>query len=110
MIGTITVGKIELNGSRLCVVVAGEDIPVTLSEYRILHCLMTNKGETQTYDQITDAYRGEASPVRPKNLTMYISRINQKIGFRFIESVRGVGYLVREEATFLSGERSEWPK
>lgn len=99
MRGTITVGKVELNGDRFCLVVAREDIPVTLYEYKILHYLMTHKGEMQTYDQIISAYRGVEALTSSRGLYTHVSNINRKIGFRFIESIRGIGYIVRKEAT-----------
>jgi len=96
---TITVGTVELNGDRFCVVVAHADIPVTLDQFKILHCLMTNKGQILTPQHISDAYRGREGLAVTRNVAAHVSRINQKIGFRFITSVRGVGYRVQDEAT-----------
>ena len=96
---TITVGNVELNGGRFCVVVAGEDIPVTLQQFKILRCLMMNRGVILTPEQISDAYREIEGLAATRNVAVHVSRINHKIGFRFIESVYGIGYMVREEAT-----------
>lgn len=96
---TVTVGNVELNGDRYCLVVANEDIPVTLYQFRILYCLMLNKGDALTYDQLIDAYKGGDAVANLRTISNHVSRINQKIGFRFIKSVSGVGYMVREEAT-----------
>lgn len=80
------------------VLVAGEQAELTFTEFRILHLLARRPGWVFTRSQIVDAVRGEDYPVTDRAVDVHIVGLRKKLGSNghFIETVRGVGYRMRE--------------
>ncbi len=80
------------------VLVAGEQADLTFTEFRILHLLARRPGWVFTRAQIVDAVRGEDYPVTDRAVDVHIVGLRKKLGPNggFIETVRGVGYRMKE--------------
>ena len=80
--------------------VAVEDRPVdlTITEFRILHCLARRSGWVFTRYQLVDVSRGEDSEVTDRSVDVHIVSLRRKLGAAgsHIETVRGVGYRFAE--------------
>jgi two-component system alkaline phosphatase synthesis response regulator PhoP len=76
-------------------------ITVTLSEFGILRRLLANRGKVLTRNQLLDDVHNDDSFIVDRNIDVHIASLRKKLGpsFDWIETVRGIGYRFREEAT-----------
>src|SRR5215469_14959728 len=89
-------GELELDRSRCQVRLAGGEIALTATEFRLLEFLMSRPGVVFSREQLLDAVWGHDRAVTDRTVDVYILRLRQKIenegGPSFIRSVRGFGY------------------
>lgn len=94
------VADLELNPASRRVMRGGREIVLTSREFTLLECLIRHAGKVVTRDMILDQvwrldYAGGSNIVE-----VYINHLRRKIdqGFqmRLIQTIRGVGYSVRE--------------
>ncbi len=73
-------------------------IPVTLSEFGILRRLISNRGKVLTRNQLLDDVQNEDGFIMDRNIDVHIAALRKKLGpsFKWIETVRGVGYRFKE--------------
>lgn len=92
--GRLRRGAVEIDRSRHQVRVNGEDVSMTLTEFRVLEALMRRPGVVFSRYQIVDAVRGEDYPVTDRSVDVQIVGLRKKLGdySYLIETVRGVGY------------------
>lgn len=93
----LKLGSMELNLLALRVSVAGETVPTTILEFRLLEYMVRNRGRVFTRDQLLDAVWGQERFVTPRSVDACVRRIRNKIeagrgGLSFLKTVRGVGY------------------
>lgn len=70
----------------------GNALPLTLTEYKLLACLVRQRGVT-TRDILLEAlWDSDGKFVDDNTLSVHISRLREKIGGGHIRTVRGVGY------------------
>ena len=71
---------------------------VLLRKFRIIHLLARHPGWVFTRTQIVDAVRGDDYPVTDRSVDVQIVGLRKKLGSygRYIETVRGVGYRLKE--------------
>ncbi len=88
----LNLGNMEIDEGRMQVRRNGELIPLTLTEYRVLHKLAAARAIV-TRDQLLDVLWDDgAKYVDDNTLSVHISRLREKIGAEHIRTVRGVGY------------------
>jgi two-component system phosphate regulon response regulator PhoB len=75
-----------------------EPIPLTLVEFEILYALAKQPGWVKTRSQIIDAVHGEDYSVSDRSVDVQIVGLRKKLGNggRYIETVRGLGYRLKE--------------
>ncbi len=80
------------------VLVDGEPVPLTNTEFRVLVYLARRPGWVFTRYQIVDAVHGEDYPVTERSVDVQIVGLRKKLGDagQYIETVRGVGYRFKE--------------
>jgi len=90
--GTIHPGRREVN-------VEGRNVDLTYSEFQVLHYLAKRSGWVATRSQIVDAVRGTDYFVTDRSVDVQIVGLRKKLGAwgKHIETVRGVGYRLREQ-------------
>ena len=78
--------------------VGGRNVELTPSEFRILQCLASRKGQVFTRDRILGYLWGEDKIVVQKTIDVHIRHLREKLGeaSRCIKNVRGVGYKIEE--------------
>lgn len=80
---------------------AGQDVALTPREFALLDALMRRRGEVVSKQRILDVVWGVDFPGDPNVVEVYVRYLRQKIdapfGRRSLETVRGVGYRLREE-------------
>lgn len=78
--------------------VAGRDLELTPTEFRLLECLLRQPGRAFTRSQLMDVAIGDGAVVLERTIDVHIKTLRKKLGGDpdFIETVRGVGYRFRE--------------
>lgn len=97
----IRTGDLMLDESRLQVVLAGRNIPVTPTEFQLLAALARQPGRILTRAQLLDAVRGIAFESYERAIDAHIKNLRKKIepdprDPQYILTVYGVGYKFRE--------------
>jgi DNA-binding response OmpR family regulator len=92
----LKVGELELDRTRCQVKLAGTEIALTATEFRLLEFLMSRPGVVFSREQLLDAVWGHDRAVTDRTVDVYVLRLRQKIENEnspsFIRSVRGFGY------------------
>jgi two-component system phosphate regulon response regulator PhoB len=74
----------------------GRELDLTPTEFRLLECLVRQPGRAFTRHQLMDAAIGD-TVVLERTIDVHIKTLRRKLGSAdLIETVRGVGYRVRE--------------
>jgi len=94
----IKIDDITIHPGRHEVMIGGERVDLTFTEFRILHILARRPGWVFTRHQIVDAIHGEHYPVTDRAVDVQIVGLRRKLGpaGEYIETVRGVGYRFRD--------------
>ena len=98
---TIRSGGLELDRSSCRVTLAGAEVNLTATEFRLLEFLMTRPGVVYSREQLLDAVWGHDRAVTDRTVDVYILRLRQKVepdptNPSFIRAVRGFGYSFQE--------------
>ena len=94
----LRIHDIQINPGRHEVLVGGEPVSLTLTEFRVLHFLANRPGWVFTRAQIVEAVRGDGYPVTDRSVDVQIVGLRKKLGEagKYVETVRGVGYRFAE--------------
>lgn len=97
----LKVGGIILNPSKRKVFIDGEEIKVTLKEFSLLEYFMRHPGEVLKREDIQsnvwDFYFDSFSNVVDVHINSLRKKINKNRGEDIIETVRGVGYRIKNQ-------------
>ncbi|MBN2183722.1 MAG: response regulator [Candidatus Krumholzibacteriota bacterium] len=95
----ISINNLQIHPGRHEVLVKGNSIELTSTEFLILHQLVRRPGWVFTRQQLIDTARGEDYPVTDRSVDVHIVSLRKKLGDfgKMIETVRGVGYRFREK-------------
>jgi two-component system, OmpR family, alkaline phosphatase synthesis response regulator PhoP len=96
--GTIRVRQLIIHPGRHEVLLNGEALDLTYTEFKLLHFLARKPGWAFTRGQIVDAVKGEDYPVTERSVDVQVVGLRKKLGDfgANIETVRGVGYRFKE--------------
>ncbi len=94
----IVVHDLIIDPRRNKVTACGENVDLTVSEFKLLSRLATRPGWVFTRTQIVDAIHGEGYAVTDRAVDVQIVGLRKKLGAcgAYIETVRGVGYRFKE--------------
>jgi two-component system phosphate regulon response regulator PhoB/two-component system alkaline phosphatase synthesis response regulator PhoP len=96
---TIAIGGIlEIDPGKHEVMLEGNKVKLTSTEFKILKFLATKKGWVFSRDQILDHLWGQEKAVVDRTVDVHIKHLRAKLGkaARFIKNIRGVGYKLEE--------------
>lgn len=81
------------------VTVGVHDIPVTPTEFRLLHTLMASPGRTFTRQQLLDRIAGPDFAGFDRNVDVHVANLRKKLGLKPtpVRTVYGVGYRFQAE-------------
>jgi two-component system phosphate regulon response regulator PhoB len=93
-------GPLTIDSSKHAVVVDGQTIRLTLTEFKLLSALVIARGRVLTRDQLMDKAMGSDVFVTDRAIDVHITAIRKKLGEShwLIQTVRGVGYKLQEAA------------
>ncbi|MBT8346402.1 MAG: response regulator transcription factor [Desulfofustis sp.] len=91
---TIIVGDLEIDKGRHEVMLQGELLHLTMTEFGILALLASKPGWVFSRQQIIDSVRGYDFLITPRAIDVQIFGLRKKMGDfgKLVETVRGVGY------------------
>jgi two-component system alkaline phosphatase synthesis response regulator PhoP len=94
----IHVHELVIHPGRHEVLIDGQPVELTFTEFRLLHFLARKPGWAFTRSQIVDAVKGEDYPVTERSVDVQVAGLRKKLGESgaHIETVRGVGYRFKE--------------
>lgn len=97
----LTAGPVVLDPDSRTVAVNGIPVELTRREFDLLACLLEHKGKVLSRSTILNTVWGYDYVGETNTVDVYIrflrSKLDEVFGFRLIETVRGVGYVIRED-------------
>lgn len=97
----LTCGALTMDTERHEVTVKGADVELTRREFDLLRYLLENKEKVISRESLLDNVWGFDFAGETNAVDVYIrflrSKIDEKFGIKIIHTVRGVGYVIREE-------------
>lgn len=96
--GVIRVHGLTIHPGKREVKMDGHPVELTYTEFRVLECLARRPGWVFTRNQIVEAVRGGDYHVTERSVDVQIVSLRKKLddGADLIETVRGVGYRLKE--------------
>ncbi len=95
---TITVHNIRIDPDRYEVQVQGKKLELTFTEFGIFYTMAKRPGRVFTRSQLVEAIHGGNYVVSDRAVDVQITGLRRKLGHsgKYVETVRGVGYRLRE--------------
>lgn len=90
----IRIHDLVVDPGRHEVLLGGQPLALTLTEFRLLHFLAQRPGWAYSRGQIVDAVKGDDYPVTERSVDVQVAGLRKKLGEHgtYIETVRGIGY------------------
>lgn len=97
--GGRSLAGLQLDENGLCAKVGEKEIALTRTEFRILKLLAGHPGRTYTRQRIIDATQNEEKSITERTVDVQVVSLRRKLGewSENIETIRGVGYRVKEQ-------------
>ncbi len=97
--GVVAAGTIRLDPEAHRVWVAGDEVTLTATEFRLLETLLRHPGRVFSRDQLLDRVWGITAEVTTRTVDTHINRLRDRLATEAerVETVRGVGYRLRPE-------------
>lgn len=96
----LTAGPVELDPQRHEVKVNGESVELTNHEFVLLQTLMENRNIVMNREKLIQAVCGYDYVGETNVIDVYVRylriKIDERFGIRLIQTVRGVGYVIRD--------------
>jgi two-component system OmpR family response regulator len=96
---TVAAGELRLDPLQRRVWTGSAEVDLSTTEFVLLELLMRNQGRVLSRSRILDHVWGFRYPVRSNVVDQYVRYLRHKVGSDTIETVRGVGYRLRDLAS-----------
>ncbi len=95
---SIEIDGLTIDVSKHEVAIKGETVPLTLTEFRLLHRLASRPGRVFTRDQLIDAVSGQDTAVTDRTIDVHIASLRKKLKpfASSIVTIRGIGYKFKD--------------
>ncbi|NOY94108.1 MAG: response regulator [Deltaproteobacteria bacterium] len=95
----LALGRLLIDEPAHRVLVDGEEVPLTALEFRLLLDLATRRGRVQSRDALLERVWGYSMGTETRTVDTHVKRLREKLGAasESIETVRGVGYRMRDD-------------
>jgi two-component system phosphate regulon response regulator PhoB len=95
----LRVGRLVIDSGRRQVTAAGKAVALTTTEFNLLRALAERPGRVKSREDLIGAARGEDAEVVDRTVDVHVAALRRKLGKLgdMIETVRGVGYRLRED-------------
>jgi len=94
----INFGTLALDLAEHRCTVDGNEVPLTVLEFRLLHHLLVRLGQVQSRRQLLEEVWNLQGSLETRTIDTHVNRLRQKLGHAgdYLETVRGVGYRIRK--------------
>ncbi|MBX6370369.1 MAG: response regulator transcription factor [Rhodospirillales bacterium] len=89
-------GELRLDTRHGAVTLAGRPVSLTANEFKVLSYLMHRKGEVVSQADLIEHIYAQDFERDSNTIEVFIGRLRKKLGAEWIETVRGLGYRLRE--------------
>jgi DNA-binding response OmpR family regulator len=91
-------GELVVDPVRHEVVLGGEPVVLTMTEFKLLHFLVAHRGRAFTRHELLDAVVGTEAVIIDRNVDVHVATLRKKLGDygANIQTIRGLGYKFRE--------------
>lgn len=93
---TITINAIKLDTAANLLFIHDKEVSLSRREYMIVKSLMENSGRIQSKAQLENTLYEWGEEVSSNTIEVHVHNVRKKLPKAFIETVRGVGYIVRK--------------
>ncbi len=90
-------GGVELEPAAHRVLYRDQTVELPAKEFAVLHALMLNAGKVLSRAQIEEQLYAWGEEVESNAVEVYIHHLRRKLFPELIETIRGVGYLIRDD-------------
>ena len=87
---------VELDIEKYSVKIKGDNINLARKEFDLLKLLINQPGKVYTREEILNDVWGNDIHVLDRTIDVHINRLRDKLGQKFIETVKGIGYKICE--------------
>lgn len=101
----MTHGEVRFDSMARKIFRSGVAVAMTASELATVELLLSRKGRAVSKQLLEDRLHSDGAEVSPNSLEVHIHRIRAKLGKDFIQTRRGLGYVVGGAAA----PKQEWP-
>lgn len=95
---SIEIGQVAIDTNSHEVTITGEVASMSRREYMLLKALMESANKIQTRDMLDSKLYSWGEEVSSNTVEVHIHNLRKKLPSGFIQTVRGVGYVVRKQA------------
>jgi two-component system OmpR family response regulator len=92
----LTAGDVRLDTRSGKVTLNGEPVKLTAQEYKLLSYLMHHKGKVVSRTELIEHIYDQDFDRDSNTIEVFVGRLRRKMGVDMIETVRGMGYRMRE--------------
>ena len=89
-------GALEIDPRTARVSVGGAPVKLTSHEFRVLSYLMHHSGQVVSRAELTEHIYAQDLDRDSNTVEVFVARLRRKLGASYIETVRGLGYRMRE--------------
>ena len=94
----IEIAGVHVNPATKQVTRDSEPVALSAREYAVLEALLLRPGAILSRAQLEDRLYGWGEEIESNAVEVYVHGLRQKLGARFIQTVRGVGYFIPKGA------------
>lgn len=97
--GVVKVGMVEADLGRHAVTVAGQELKLTLTEFKLLVAMLRSPRRVLSRNDLITRVMGPGIVVTARTVDVHVAAIRKKLGAAgyMIRTIRGVGYQVNDE-------------
>ena len=93
---TLQCGALVVDPRGAHVTVDGAPVKLTSHEFRVLSYLMHQRGRVVSQSELTEHIYAQNADRDSNTVEVFIARLRRKLGANFIETVRGLGYRMKD--------------
>lgn len=90
-------GALKIDPQSYLVTIEGEVITLAKKEFEVIMLLASKPGKVFTREEMFQKVWGYTVPIASRTIDVHISKLREKVGERFIKTLKGVGYKLEVE-------------